>query len=288
MIRASLSSPARRPLGGFTLAELLVVIGVIATLSALTLVSVRAIARDARLASATNTVTAALGNARALAMKRNTPVLVAFYPDLDGTRSRVLVITAAATGDSAVADVVNIPWAGAGRPGAVLDRFRTLPDLPIRSLPDGIKIAGPDYAADLDGEWLVMTDLSRQPTEAPGPVVGVMYGADGTTLLSNSATDSDFVWIDRNDDGELERDGVSLLPGGSVDWFDLSTPVTAADEVVVNLVPFLAVFDDDEARRTSDPETWSDPAVRRADLSAYIERRADRIHFNRYTGVAMK
>ena len=273
MNRAALSSSTRRSLGGFTLVELLIVIGVIATLSTLTLVSVRAIARDARLSSATNTLMAALDNARALAMKRNTPVLVAFYPQLEDNRSRVVVITAAATGDSTGVDIV--PSTPADPSGwRVLDRFRILPDVPIRLLPDGIKIAGPDYAANADGDWLVMTDLSRQPGEGPGPIVGVMYGPDGTTLLSNSATDSDFAWVDRNDDRALDRDGANLLLGGPIDWLELSLPVTAADEVVVNLVPFLAVFDDDDARRTYDPTLWSDPAVRRDDLSAYIERRA--------------
>jgi hypothetical protein len=82
--------------------------GVIGVLSTLTLVSIRAIARDARLSSATNTVTAALDNARALAMKRNQPVLVAFFPGVEGARSRVDVLTAVWAGDGGVADVVNI------------------------------------------------------------------------------------------------------------------------------------------------------------------------------------
>ena len=91
---AALSSSMRRPSRGFTLVELLVVMGVIGVLSTLTLVSFRAITRDARLSSATNTVTAALDNARALAMKRNQPVLVAFYPRVEGKQSRVDIITA--------------------------------------------------------------------------------------------------------------------------------------------------------------------------------------------------
>ena len=81
---AALSSSTRRPSRGFTLVELLMVMGVIGVLSTLTLVSIRAIARDVRLSSATNTVMAALDNARALAMKRNKPVLVAFYPQRRG------------------------------------------------------------------------------------------------------------------------------------------------------------------------------------------------------------
>ena len=117
---AALSSSTRRPLGGFTLTELLIVMGVIGVLSTLTLVAVRVIARDARLSSATNTVMAALDNARALAMKRNKPVLVAFYPEVEGRRSRVEIITAAWAGDGAVADIDNMPDGAAYRPGDIV------------------------------------------------------------------------------------------------------------------------------------------------------------------------
>jgi hypothetical protein len=137
-----------------------------------------------------------------------------------------------------------------------------------------------------------MTDLARVPDEAPGRIVGVMYGPDGTTLLNNSATDSDFVWVDRNDNGLFERDlgfdGVLDPLTAPIDWFDLSFPETALDETVVNLVPFLAVFDENDARGMYASTAWSDPLVRTADLSEYINGRADRIHFNRYTGVPMR
>ncbi|MHC4989981.1 MAG: pilus assembly FimT family protein, partial [Planctomycetota bacterium] len=58
----------------FTLTELLVAIGIIAVLGTLTIVGVRAIAKDARLSSAQNAISAALDNARGLAMKENTVV----------------------------------------------------------------------------------------------------------------------------------------------------------------------------------------------------------------------
>jgi prepilin-type N-terminal cleavage/methylation domain-containing protein len=151
MNRPAFAIPARRPRGGFTLAELLVVMGVIGVLSTLTLVSFRAIARDARMSSATNTLMAALDNARALAMKRNRPVLVAFYPRLEGTKTRVDVITAASAGDGAALTVDNMPDAPAGV--RVFDRFRPVPDLPVRSLPAGIKIAGPAYGENRDDQW---------------------------------------------------------------------------------------------------------------------------------------
>ena len=99
--RAISSGSARRPGGGFTLTELLVVMGIVVVLATLTVVGVRGIARSARLASATNSVMAALDNARALAMKTNTIVLVVFRPRFEGPRTMVVeAIVAKWTGES--------------------------------------------------------------------------------------------------------------------------------------------------------------------------------------------
>jgi prepilin-type N-terminal cleavage/methylation domain-containing protein len=282
-----------RPSRGFTLVELLVVMGVIGVLSTLTLVSFRAIIRDARLSSATNTVMAALDNARALAMKRNQPVLVAFYPRVEGGQSRVDIITAAWTGDSLVAEV------GTSGNSRVFDRFRPVSEVPIRSLPPRVKVAGPAYADDTDDQWLVMTELTR-PAEPLGQLVGVMYGPDGSTLLVNSANDSDFYWIDLNDSGDLEMDlntdGV-IDPTDPADRVFASQPVDpflffqlghAFDEVAINLVPFLTVFDETDARERFGDDDWNVGTNRDDKLAQYIVQYADRIHFNRYTGVAMR
>ena len=66
------------------------------------------------------------------------------------------------------------------------------------------------------------------------------------------------------------------------------------DEPFVDVIPFLAVFDDDEVREIYDTTQWlnppnSDAAQNRLDdLTEYITQKADRMHFNRYTGVVMK
>ncbi|MHC4826970.1 MAG: prepilin-type N-terminal cleavage/methylation domain-containing protein [Planctomycetota bacterium] len=297
MSRVPLSSSKHRRTRGFTLAELLVVMGVVGVLSTLTLVSIRVIAKDARLSSATNTVMAALDNARALAMKRNKPVLVAFYPRVEGMQSRVDIITAAWTGGSLVVDV--------GSPGnstsSVFDRFRPVSDVPIRSLPPRVKVAGPAYADDRDDLWLVMTELTR-PNEPLGQLVGVMYGPDGSTLLGNSANDSDYFWIDLNGSGDLEMDlnvdGVvnpvdpadrvfAMPPVDPLLFFQLGHP---EDEVAINIVPFVAVFDETDARDRMGDNDWdvSFGTNRDDELTQYIVQYADRIHFNRYTGVAMR
>ncbi|MHC4415515.1 MAG: pilus assembly FimT family protein [Planctomycetota bacterium] len=291
------SRSARRFARSFTLTELLVVIAVIAVLATLTVVSVRAVTKDARLSSSTNTVTASLDNARSLAMKTNKPVLVAFYPRAEGNRdARVDVITAQWTGDSIVATVrfPNEPVPA----GQVFDRFRPAPDVPVRSLPRGAKIAGPSYADETDTAWLVTTELTR-PREALGQIVGVMYGPDGTTLAENPANDSDFFFIDFNGSGHLEMDMNSdgqvdlaervLDPSNQpVDLFDFLYLGHPADEVAINLVPFVAVYDDEAARDRFGDEDWIEGATRDAELTEFINQNANRIHFNRYTGVVMR
>ena len=139
----------------FTLTELLIVMGVIGALSALTLVSVRAVTRDARLASATNTVTASLDNARAMAMKQNTVVVLVFRPRFVGVREQVVdVVIARWTGDTPV-DMATL---------MTFDRFVPMFDVPVRSLPKGIKVAGPSYgntayAQNADFVWTTQTHL---------------------------------------------------------------------------------------------------------------------------------
>ena len=56
-------------------------------------------------------------------------------------------------------------------------------------------------------------------------------------------------------------------------------------------MPFVAVYDDEEPREMFGADDWGDFETYRAELTGpegYINLRADRIHFNRYTGVAMK
>ncbi len=293
-------STNRRVPGAFTLTELLIVMGVIAALSVLTLVSVRAIARDARMASATNTVVASLDNARALAMKNNNIVLVVFRARLDGD-------------DGVVVDIVPCEWTGESygndsvSPVQVIDRFMPSSDAPVRTLPRGIKVAAPSYATGDDEMWATQSHLPAtvNAQEVAGVIFGVMYGPDGTTISSNAQSDSDLSWVDFNFNPTVVGPfvmnmEVNTLPG----FVDLTDPTFyeqnfADDEPFVLMAPFLAVYDDDEARalKTGD---WgpADPLAYQRDLvgdpaepeeyPGYISENATRIHFNRYTGVVMK
>ena len=246
--------------------------GVIAVLATLTLVSVRAITDNARLSSATNTIMAALANARALAMKKNTIVLVVFRPRIEGNNKQVVeVVTAKWTGESFIdAD------------DKVVDRFVPIPDVPVRSIPVGIKIAAPRYGPNEDDLWITQAHLPAidQQTgsgEAPGKLIAIMYGPDGTTITRNSQSDSRRLFVDFNND--------RIQQGGPVPDFNQTFE---DDEPFLAMAPFIAVFDDDEAREMFDTTAWEDVDIRRADLTEYITQFADRIHFNRYTGVAMK
>ena len=282
-----------RTSGGFTLIELLVAMGVIAVLAVLTLMSMRGIANDARLASATNTVKAALDNARALAMKKNTIVLIVFRPRLEGVhkqKQEVDIYTAKWTGESAALDTDND-----GSLDFVVDRFVPIPSIVVRTIPAGIKIAAPFYGDNEDEVWITQSHLPAidQETgsgEAPGKMLAVMYGPDGTTITRNSQSDSNRMFVDFNNDG-LQRDDAdfwdysnnSNYPGTT--YFD---QMFEDDEPFLAMAPFLAVFDDDEAREIFDATAWGNEVTRLEDLTEYITQFADRIHFNRYTGVVMK
>ncbi|MCZ6734836.1 MAG: prepilin-type N-terminal cleavage/methylation domain-containing protein [Planctomycetota bacterium] len=289
--------PANRlPQGGrglprrcaFTLVELLVVMGVIAVLATVTLVSVRAITDNARLSSATNTVMAALDNARALAMKKNKLVLVAFRPRLEGTNQQLVeIVTAQWSGDSSFVG------------GGLYDRFVPIPDVPIRQLPVGVKVAGPyyrdpdppfgddmAYGQPTDELWVTQSHLPAMGGfEAGGELIGVMYMPDGTTQTRNPQNDSSAPWVDFDNSGDEDVDfNDPNFPDGG-DFWEFDHP---DDETDINLVPFLAAYDDEEAREMFGDDDWNSLETRVLELTKYITQFADRIHFNRYTGVAMK
>ena len=286
-MNARLRPISRTFTGGFTLVELLIVMGVIGVLSVLTLVSVKAITADARLSSATNTVTAALGNARALAMKKNQIVLVAFRPIRVGANKQAI-------------EIVTAAWSGESTPARVnsrlrpVDRFVPTHEVELRRLPTGIKVAGPGYAMDADFIWITQSHLPRTEllTESRGQILAVMYAPDGTTITRNSQSDADRLYVDFDDNR------TQLIGGDEVIYpQDLSQArfddvflfqVFGFEEPYVEVVPFLAVFDDEEAREMFGDDDWTDGGVRTTELTKYITQNADRIHFNRYTGVVMK
>lgn len=294
-------SPSLRggALRSFTLMELLVVMGIIALLAGITALAYRAVAKDAKLSSARNTIMAVLDNARSLAMRNNEIVVVAFRPRLDGREQYVEAVLAKWTRQS-VRYVVNF----AGGPGVqVIDRYVPLPNVEPRRLPQGIQIAGPFYANSLDDQWLTLSFFpgmdSNYQGEVPGAVLGVMFSPSGRNIMYNAKSDAQRVWIDFDNDNFMQFDGTPI---------DFNVAMAVAmhdamfehhrqdDEPAVSMVPFLAVIDDVQVRELYDVSQWnmlvvgSQQAIanRRANYTEYINNNADRIHFNRYTGVAMK
>ena len=167
----------------------------------------------------------------------------------------------------------------------------------------GVKVAGALYAGNQDDTWVTQTHLPavNQETgagEVPGRMIGVMYGPDGTTLSRNSQSDSGRTWVDfvaTFESGEpmVRADNNQFSPSDpSIEFF--FEQKIANDETFVTVAPFLAVYDDEQARELRLLDWDNSPQGRQnyedelTGLSGYITRNADRIHFNRYTGVVMK
>ncbi|MHC5006403.1 MAG: pilus assembly FimT family protein [Planctomycetota bacterium] len=272
-------TPRHSPRHAFTLTELLVVMGVIGTLAVLTLVATRKISQDAKLALGTNTVTAALNEGRALAIKEHKDVVVAFMARLDGPKTQVVEITVAQwTGDT------YLNTNGPNPRDDAIDRFLPVPGLPVRRLPKGISVASPFYHSGSTAFGTGQGELIGQPA-------GVMFAADGARILRNSHSDSARSWIDFNNDGLVQLDQTDHVPETMpLNWSREFDQIYEDDETFVSLAPFLAVYDFDEAleRKTLD---WSDRDNLEEELvgpPGYITELGNRIHFNRYSGVVMR
>jgi prepilin-type N-terminal cleavage/methylation domain-containing protein len=292
----------------FTLTELLVVMGVIAVLAGLTAISYRTVAKDAKLSSGKNTVMAVLDNARAMAMKRNKIVVVVFRAQPINQKEQAIEASFAEwTGETYYNPNVGI-----------VDRFRPVANIQSRLLPTDIQVACPQYGGGVDGVWQNCSYFPgiQQFGEQPGAMLGVMFAPDGTVITRNNRTNSHRMFVDFNDD-RLQRQLIDngqlrlcdnldtvALPGSTADFPDENTcdlgngssgTLTQFfchrhrdDEPYITTAPFLTVYDDKQARDQFDTSTWTNGQNRVGDLTQYISANADRIHFNRYTGVAMK
>ena len=135
--------------------------------------------------------------------------------------------------------------------------------------------------------------------------IGVLFGPNGRVLSRNpeqvlevvtasSGNQNAYVksFVDYDGNGFPRRGTTNVYGSGpnNVDYFVYDEPT---DEPLVDYVPYLAVFNDAEARERFTPSTWKGvniggngtPPPRIRDQSLFIEEQADRITFNRYTGV---
>lgn len=288
MMSGAPRAPVPRP--GFSIAELLVAIGIIAVLGGITVIAVRGIAKDARMSSALNTVSAALDTARGIALRDNQTVAVVFRarwsPDDPGRSQFTEIVTAKWTGESFK------PF-GLGD-AFVVDRFLPINGVQPRALPPGIKVAGPFYDLNRDLFWLTQPELSltnpqSASQETPSEMIGVMFGPDGQVRTTNPRvafdvqTFVDFSNGDLDGDGNLQEIGATT---GSARFFIHDEP---DDEPNINFVPFVAVYDDEEARELK-TLNWGNSDNYEEELvgpTGYITAFGRRVHFNRYTGVVM-
>jgi prepilin-type N-terminal cleavage/methylation domain-containing protein len=283
---------------GFTLAELLVVMGILAILGVLTAITVQRVTRDSRVASATNTVLNLLQTARAQAIRDNKVTAVVFRPAWDPSNrqrpQQTELVVAQWTGESIV-------FASTGTPGQndIADRFLPVAGIKPVRLPVGVKVAGPLYEDGADNVWatqgempLIMQGCKEAITYSR--MVAVMFAPDGSLVARNplsSAGDSKtFVDFNRVDltpgDGDPQDVTVGACANTDFERFWMQDDIN--DETNLTLVPFLAVYDDRAAReiKALDWAQDSDMLVELTGPAGFITTNSDRIHFNRYSGVA--
>ncbi len=282
---------------GFTLAELLVVMGILAVLGVLTAVTVQRISRDSRVASATNTVTSTLGAARALAIRDNAVVLVAFRPiwDINNRQKpqQTEMVIAKWSGESAI---FNTYPDGSKD---IADRFVPADGFQAVRLPVGVKVAGPLYEFGSDGVWVTQGEMPQimqgcKESIEYSRMIAIMFAPDGSLVTRNpnasSGDTKSFVDFNKSDltPGDFDPQDVTAGSCATSTFDKYWKQDDVNDECNLTIVPYLAVFDDRAARERKSLD-WSVPGNQLGELvgpNGYITTFSDRIHFNRYTGVA--
>lgn len=287
---------SRRRRRGFTLLELLVVMGILVMLAVLTGIGVQQVLRESRLSAGVNQLVAALGNARAYAIKNNRDVMLAFRVVKDPARlsepGRVELVLTESTGE-----IRNTGDTSGGEP-VFAQRFVPVAGARGSILPRGIKVATPRtdvgqdtlYITQPDGTWI--DNGSVVASSEWGRQLGVMFNGRGnlvtrTTRGPSVSANKLYPWVDFSRDGlqQRGREGVgSGYSNSNWNYNDLT------DESNVNPCLMLMVFDDDEARSRYDVARWSgsfNPAFydRHQDLTEFIDQFGVFLHFNRYSGV---
>jgi prepilin-type N-terminal cleavage/methylation domain-containing protein len=300
----------------FTLIELLAVMGILVLLAVLTVAGVGRISKDARISTAVNRITAALGNARAIAIKENAFVMVVFRPTwpVASPQPGEVVVAASNPATPQLTEIQIAKYSGETEIidpyyGNLSQRFTLVPGVAPVSLPPGIKVAGPNYEWESDPTGLdfenpayytqpdfraIADDCSEYLDYYR--IIGVMFAPDGRRVLRLPAKTSqrekfvvDFSNGDRDGDGSFGDVNYRFPNGCSLSGFDLYHYVDhPLDETNVFLMPLLMVYDDDAAREFKATD-WSTRANIEQELvgreTGFIARNGQRIDFNPATGV---
>ena len=286
----------------FTIVELLVVIGVIGILAALTTIGARRLTAGSRLAAATNAVTSALGNARAAAIKDGITTGVVFRPVYNplkpNTPQRVELITVRSTGERSSFGQTPIGVRSS-------ERYRPVQNIPATVLPEGIKVAGPMYDppgnfGSIPAEQVYATQaeilqmVNCKETIEFNRIVAVLFGPTGQFLTrpTRGSIDEMKCYVDWNDNGGLATpppDPQDVQQGncaqGLFEQFWLQDHPD--DENNLMFVPFVVVYDDKAAREVKGTD-WGNQNNMLGELTGpagYIAQFGDKITFNRFSGI---
>ena len=314
---------ARGRRSGFTLIELIVVIGILISLATLTAISVSKVTKDARFSKAVSQVMNALENARTLAIKEHRPVLLAFTVKTDrvdnNTPAGILTgnikkqwtrIVAARLSD----ELVIGPGTSSNSGTFYNDMFEPHPNFAPVDLPEGIKVAGPLMDFDRRDEmWTTQPTFRDSNTNFSemeyGYMLGILFGSDGELLTRITRGGSTINSSQgRNPVLDLDQNGIQSSISDQNDprqqggWYTYNME---GEEPYVQLITFLAVFNDAAMRELYDVNNWKGPNApdwntttvpcstynkgrtrMNCDESEFINQFGEKIYFNTYTGRA--
>ncbi len=304
---------------GFTLIELMVVIGILISLATLTAISVSKVTKDARFSKSVSQVMNALENARTLAIKEHRPVLLTFTVKterVDNTTSAGLLtgnikkqwtrIVAARLRDELVNASATQTTATAG--SNFMDMFEPHPNFTPVDLPEGIKVAAPqlDYERN-DDVWITQPTFRDNNTNFAemeyGSLIGVMFSADGSLLSRITGGGSANIGMGRFVVLDIDQDGLQRQVNSAENASGWFTYNIENEEPNIQLAPFLSVFNDAAMRELFDVNNWKGGSYKAAwvppcsalsdgrsrmncEQSEFINQFGEKIYFNRYTGRA--
>ena len=282
----------------FTLVELLAVIGLIAILSMVVTTSAQRITKEVRLSTALNQVMSAVSEARSIAIRDRTEVLVAFtvyrktvrvFPDyleqIDwASPQQTQIILAKRTGrfgwpivQSGVGSYELDPdynAASAINPPPMCEEFVPITDQNPQLLPVGIKVAGsgidimPYQGQVYDDVWLSQPSLEKKLTETyeteRGSMVVIRFNQDGTLITRSSSVRSNIT--NNLNDIASTHPWIDINRNGKLDIF--ATPLVGNskffaldelnDETLCNHTMSLAIFDDEKFHAEATPVELED------------------------------